>query len=192
MRVHVDRNDGVVRAVLLIDDAGAPVESVCRFLRYVIDTGSSPNTAVAYGYDLRHLFEFLAERELDWHQFQPSVAFDLLGWLRQRPCRRRVQQLSLSTTGPKGRVLAPATLARALAAVSSFYEWAVATERFAGENPLHRRRDIALARVPARYQPFTGSAEWAVPGWARWTGWSRRRGGRGECCASSGIRSDAR
>jgi hypothetical protein len=31
----------------------------------LVDSGGSPNTAVAYGYDLRYLFEFLAERELD-------------------------------------------------------------------------------------------------------------------------------
>ena len=61
MRVQVDRHDGLVRSVLLVDDEGTPVESACRFLRYVIDTGGSPNTAVAYGYDLRYLFEFLAE-----------------------------------------------------------------------------------------------------------------------------------
>ena len=54
-------------------------------------------------------------------------------------------------------MLAPATVARALAAVSSFYEWAVATELFGGDNPLHRRRDLALARVPSHHQPFTGS-----------------------------------
>ena len=163
MRVQVDRDDGVVRSVLLVDDQGAPVESACRFLRYVIDTGGSPNTAVAYGYDLRYLFEFVTDRELDWRQFHPSVAFDLLGWLRQRPCGRRVQQLSLSPTGPQGRVLAPATVARALAAVSSFYAWAVATELFGGDNPLHRRRDLALARVPNRHQPFTGSASRQQP-----------------------------
>jgi hypothetical protein len=100
MRVQVDRQDGLVRSVLLVDGEGTPVESACRFLRYVVDSGGSPNTAVAYAYDLRYLFEFFAERELDWGQFQPSVAFDLLGWLRRRPCRRRVQQLSLSTAGP--------------------------------------------------------------------------------------------
>ena len=32
---------------------------------WLVDSGGSPNTAVAYGYDLRYLFEFLAERELD-------------------------------------------------------------------------------------------------------------------------------
>ena len=163
MRVQVHRDDGVVRSVLLVDDAGTRVESACRFLRYVIDTGGSPNTALAYGYDLRYLFDFLTDRDLDWRQFQPSVAFDLLGWLRQRPCRRRVQQLSLSTAGPQGRVLAPATVARALAAVSSFYEWAIATEVFSGDNPLQRRRDLALARVPSRHQPFAGSASRQQP-----------------------------
>ena len=52
---------------------------------------------------------------------------------------------------------------RALAAVSSFYEWAVATELFSGENPLHRRRDLALTSVPNRHQPFTGSASRQQP-----------------------------
>jgi integrase len=163
MRVQVDRYDGIVRSVLLVDDEGAPVEPARRFLRYVIDTGGSPNTAIAYAYDLRYLFEFLLVRHLDWRQFQPSVGFDLLAWLRQRPCGRHVQQLSLSTAGPQGRVLAPATVARALAAVSSFYGWAIATELFAGDNPLHRRRDLALVRVPNRHQPFTGSASRQQP-----------------------------
>ena len=52
MRVQVDRRDGFVRSVLLIDDVGTPVESACRFLRYVVDSGGSPNTAVAYACDL--------------------------------------------------------------------------------------------------------------------------------------------
>ena len=163
MRVQVDRHDGIVRSVLLIDDEDTPVESACRFLRYVIDTGGSPNTAVGYAYDLRYLFEFLSVRDLDWREFQPPVAIELLSWLRQRPCRRRVQQLSLSSAGPQGRLLAPATVARALAAVSSFYEWAIATELYGADNPLHRRRDLALVRVPNRHQPFTGSASRQQP-----------------------------
>ena len=48
MRVQVSRHEGIVHDVLLIDDEGIPVESACRFLRYVMDTGGSPNTAVAY------------------------------------------------------------------------------------------------------------------------------------------------
>jgi hypothetical protein len=39
MRVQVDRHDGLVRSVLLVDDEGTPVESACRFLRYVVDSG---------------------------------------------------------------------------------------------------------------------------------------------------------
>ncbi|WP_213572154.1 hypothetical protein [Rhodococcus sp. USK13] len=34
-----------------------------------------------------------------------------------------------------------------LAAVSSFYDWAIVAELVTGENPMRRRRDVALAMV---------------------------------------------
>lgn len=163
VRVLVDRTDGFVRSVLLVGSDGTPVDVVCRFLDYLLETGGSPNTASAYAHDLKYLFEFCEERDLDWTEFGPAVAFDLLGWLRRRPCRRGVQQSAPSTAEPRGRVLAPASIARALAAVSSFYGWAIATERFADENPLHRRRDLALARVSSRHQSFMGRASRQLP-----------------------------
>jgi hypothetical protein len=57
-----------------------------------------------------------------------------------------------------GRLLSPATLARVLAAVSSFYQWAIVAELFVGENPMRRRPDAALALVAERHRPFTGGA----------------------------------
>lgn len=36
---------------------------VDRFLRHLLDSGCSPNTAVAYAYDLRYLFEFLGHEQ---------------------------------------------------------------------------------------------------------------------------------
>jgi integrase/recombinase XerD len=41
-----------------------------------------------------------------------------------------------------------------LAAVSSFYEWARATDRFAGPGPIVRVHDRAAARVSERNRPF--------------------------------------
>ena len=58
----------------------------------------------------------------------------------------------------QGRLLAPATVARVLAAVSSFYEWAVLAEAFDGENPMHRRSDLATMMVTGRHVPFAGGA----------------------------------
>lgn len=45
-----------------------------------------------------------------------------------------------------------------LAATSSFFDWAIAAEQYTtGENPMQRRIDHALGRVPERHLPFVGA-----------------------------------
>jgi hypothetical protein len=51
MRVVKEREDGIVRQVLLFDDGGAEVVIVNRFLSHLTDAGSGPNTVCAYAYD---------------------------------------------------------------------------------------------------------------------------------------------
>ncbi|MFD7008959.1 hypothetical protein [Rhodococcus jostii] len=60
--------------------------------------------------------------------------------------------------------MAPASVARVLAAVSSFYDWAIVAELVTGENPMRRRRDAALAMVAERHRPFSGNASRQQPG----------------------------
>lgn len=63
-----------------------------------------------------------------------------------------------------GRLLAPATIARTVAATSSFYDWAISAVAFAEvENPLQRQPDPALARTSDRHAPATGRASRQVP-----------------------------
>src|SRR5664280_2322080 len=143
MRVIKDKDGGIVRRVLLLDDGGEPVVPVVRYLGHLIDAGYSPHTACAYGYDLRYLFEFLGAEGVSWQAFGPSTALIFLGHLRRRPTRRPAQRLRLAVATGGGRLLAPATVQRVLAATSSFYEWEIAA---------------ALARVPERHQPFVGTA----------------------------------
>jgi Phage integrase, N-terminal SAM-like domain len=81
VRVQIDKQRGSVEAVRLLDAEGRSVEAVERFLQHLLDAGYSPNTAVAYAHDLKHFFEFLAERHLDWQQFRPAVALEFLGLL---------------------------------------------------------------------------------------------------------------
>ncbi|NMN98909.1 transposase [Nocardiaceae bacterium YC2-7] len=158
MRVQVTKTAGVVTSVALVGSDGMPIAAVTEFLRHVIDSGGSPNTALAYGYDLRLVFEFLAEDNLDWREFRAANALELLTWLRARPVRRPRQQLGISGVGPAGRLMSPASVARVLAALSSFYEWAAIAELFDRENPMRRRRDVALSMVPERHRPFVGAA----------------------------------
>ena len=58
-----------------------------------------------------------------------------------------------------GRSLSPKTCNRVMAAVSSFYEFLIASEGYAGrDNPIVKVADQAAARVPGRYRPPLGNA----------------------------------
>jgi integrase len=50
--------------------------------------------------------------------------------------------------------LSPATVNRALAAVSAFYDWAILYGRFAGPNPITRITDRSIMMVSDRHRPF--------------------------------------
>ena len=56
------------------------------------------------------------------------------------------------------RRLAPATVNRVLAAVSSFYEYAILAGVWDRANPIEKRPDPALAAVAERHRPFMGRA----------------------------------
>ncbi len=111
-------------------------EVAAQFLAYLRASGCSPNTARAYGHDLTRLAAFLVEQGLDWRALTPARAVDLLIYLRGKRSRRRGcgHHPSLVTIEGERAVprLSAATINRTLAAVSSFYEWAQATDRFAG------------------------------------------------------------
>lgn len=164
MRVVKHLDGGIVREVVLLDDRGAEVVLVNRFLSHLNDAGYSPNTVCAYGYDLRHLAGFLTERGLGWNDFRPATALEFLGYLRRVPSRRPAQRLGLTVATREGRLLSPATVQRVLAATSSFFEWAIAVEAYgAGDNPMCRQVAPALGRVPDRHGPFVGSASRQLP-----------------------------
>ncbi|MGO9158736.1 tyrosine-type recombinase/integrase [Mycobacterium sp.] len=168
MRVVKERDGGIVRRVRLVDDEGEPVGPVCRFLGHLADREFSPNTLSAYGYDLKYLFMFLDHEGLDWQDFRAPHTLALLGFLRRVPSRRPAQRLGLTVIvdgqdGPSG-LLSPATVDRILAAVSSFYDWAIAAEEYNyGISPVQMRTDPTLARVPDRHQPYMGRASRQQP-----------------------------
>ena len=139
--------------VELVDESGAPIAVVSTFLRHLAARGCSPNTLAAYAYDLRHLWLFLAARGLAWQDFGPPHALELLEALRATPSRRPAQRLGLtvatSADGRPARRLAPATVNRVLAAVSSFYEYAILAGVWDRANPIEKRPDPSLAAVPS-------------------------------------------
>src|SRR6266851_954520 len=112
VQVVKERDGGIVRRVVLLDQAGGEVELVTRFLSHLSDSGYSPNTVCAYAYDLRHLALFLDQRGLTWSGFRPSTALEFLAYLRRVPSRRPAQRLGLGVATGEGRLLAAATVDR--------------------------------------------------------------------------------
>jgi len=145
--------------VEVLDESGAAVPIAGDFLAHLAARGCSPNTVLAYGHDLGHLWRFLGAARLGWEELTPARAVDLLLHLRTTPARRRGQPRMpvLATnegthTGPSG--LSAATINRALAAVSSFYDWTILAGRLDGRNPIARVADRALVRVTDQHRPF--------------------------------------
>ncbi|MGH9281189.1 MAG: site-specific integrase, partial [Acidimicrobiales bacterium] len=128
MRVDEERENGIVRRVSLVDDDDHTVDVVDRFLAHLGERGLSPNTLRAYGYDLKRFFTFLAAERTTWQQFGPADALRFLGYLRRQPSGRPAQRLGLSVLAGGERaepLLSGASVNRVLAAVSSFFEWAI-------------------------------------------------------------------
>lgn len=142
----------------LVDSSGGVIPIASEFLAYVSLRGCSPNTVSAYAYDLAHLWRFFAAGGLSWDQLTPQRSPELLVYLRALPSTRRggAARPVLATSGgePETRRLSPATVNRALAAVSAFYDWAILCGRFDGANPIARITDRSVMMVSDRHRPF--------------------------------------
>jgi integrase len=162
VRVRQYRTEDGAQRVDLVDEAGEPVEVVAGFLRFLAARSCSPNTLVSYAYDLRHLWRFLASKELTWDSFGPRDAIPLLEYLRSVPSSRPRQRITLAVVttdaGRPATKLAATTVNRILAAVSSFYEYLILAGQLESTNPIEKRPDPALARVSERHRPFMGRA----------------------------------
>jgi integrase/recombinase XerD len=141
-------------AVRLTDDAGGRVDPANEFLSLLAVRAYSPNTIRAYAHDLQKLFLFLDEAGLSVDEFTPARAMDFLGWLRLVSSSRKAQRLELGVVAESGRLLSAKTCNRVMAAVSSFFEFLIASDAYSGrENPIVKVTDKAAARVPSRHRP---------------------------------------
>ena len=144
----------------VIDDSGEPVTIVSAFLRHLAARDYSPNTLIAYAHDLQHLWRFFHSQNMTWKTLKPHQAVDLLTYLRSLSSSHPVQRLglALATTdqGRPSRHLAPKTINRILAAVSSFYEYTIVTGRFQAANPLEKVPDLMALHLTERHQSFLG------------------------------------
>src|SRR5438132_5501780 len=159
---RVTRDDGTLQ-VDLLDDTGAVVPEVSVFLRHLAARDYSPNTVIAYAHDLQHLWRFLASAGLTWERLKPPHALDLLAYLRALPSIHLVQRLGLTLTtthhGSPARYLAPTTINRILAAVSSFYEYMITAGQFPQTNPLEKIPEPLAHHLTERHRSFLAGTQ---------------------------------
>jgi integrase len=162
MVVQRKQVDGGLSLAELLDESGEPVAIVSAFLRYLAARDCSPNTLVAYAHDLQHFWRFLVRDELTWDAFRPPHALELLEYLRTVPHRRTLPRVGLTLLtvidGEPAAGLAAPTINRILAAVSSFYEFAILSGQLDRHNPIEQRPDPALRRVSERHRSFMEGA----------------------------------
>ena len=130
----------------LLDDEGLAIPVVSNFLSYLRARGCSPNTLCAYAHDLQHFYRFLKSASIQVQEFTPRRTLDFLKYLREVPSRGKARTPAAIRTdcgaAPQSvPQLAPTTVNRILAAVSTFYEYTILTDVVSdGENPLGRFR----------------------------------------------------
>ena len=145
-------------AILVTDLDGNLIEPICRFGRYLLAKGYSPNTALAYARDLIHLWTFLSTHGIHWTTFSPELSADFLSHLRSVPANRKHREASIriavSEGAPVQQGLSASTINRALVAVDAFFRWAIFTGAYGGANPIVKRQDRISWRVSDRHKPF--------------------------------------
>src|SRR5216683_4094658 len=145
-------------SIELLNTEGQPVAAVSQFLKYIAARGSSPNTVLAYAYDLAHLWTFLLIAQLRWEDLSAAQAIDFLVHLRALAAKRRgaVKDIAVVSSGgaPVSAGLSAATINRMLVAVSCFYDWAILSDQVDGPNPMMKVEDHRTLRISDRHRPF--------------------------------------
>lgn len=82
MKVQEVLLDDHKRMYLLLDDKFMPVMPVAKYLKYLDNTGKSPNTLKTYCYALKLYFEYLDEINTNYSKINISILSDFVAWLR--------------------------------------------------------------------------------------------------------------
>ncbi|MBG9656199.1 tyrosine-type recombinase/integrase [Cytobacillus firmus] len=79
-KIIVDRKDYPL--FLLLDDQYEIVKPVMKFIKYLDNTGKSPNTVKTYCYHLKHFYVFMAQRKITLQDINFEELASFVGWLR--------------------------------------------------------------------------------------------------------------
>lgn len=102
---------------ILLDNEYQIIEPVMSYIKYLDNTGKSPNTIKAYCYHLKLFYEFMNQKEITLSDISFEQLADFVGWLRY-PTPTNVIDLQ-----PKEAIREESTVNTILNAVMSYLEY---------------------------------------------------------------------
>ena len=113
--IPITMQDGFI-AWSVINEAGETIEPVCQYLTYLYNLQKSPNTLRAYAHHLKHFWEYLGSKSLEWTAVKLDDLAGFITWLRS-PSKNVItihQSVSKRTES---------SINAGLAAVAAFYKF---------------------------------------------------------------------
>jgi integrase/recombinase XerD len=148
MKVQEVLLDNNRRRYMLINDAGLPVISVVKYLKYLDNVDRSRNTQKTYCYALKLYFEFLGEIDMDYRAVCFNDFSDFVGWLRNPYGSNKVFGLK-----PTKSKRTEKTVNLYITAVTNFYDYLFRTEEI-NNNIIEKLMKQVFSGGQKKYKDF--------------------------------------
>lgn len=138
-RIRLTQTDKATWIVL--DDSNKLIQPIRDYLRYLDNTGKSPNTIHGYAGHLKLFWEFLRDYQLDWETITLIELSEFIPWLRQNdlePSSMEAQESKRSET----------TINQMISTVYNFYEFHRRNGTVKGIDGYQERH------IKKKYKPF--------------------------------------
>jgi len=137
---------------LLVDDGGIPVLPVARYLKSLVETGSSSNTQKTYCYALKHYFTYLEENGRDYREVRLRDLQGFVAWLNSPYGGTKTVAL-FPDQKEKQRKRTAKTVNLTVTAVTNFYDYLYRNEELSQDMDEVLKR-IVFTGGRKRYKDF--------------------------------------
>jgi integrase/recombinase XerD len=143
IEVETSQNE---RRYAVIDERGALVEPVMRYLKYLDRLGAARNTLHSYATVLKLYWEFLSQEQLDWQQITLDDLARFVLWLKLP-----TGSLKVLPAHPVPQARSNRTINHALTTVTGFYDY-----HWRMEEGSINVKDKTTTSLPARARRYKG------------------------------------
>ena len=146
MRVIEIQTSQNERRYVVIDDEGALIEPIVRYLKYLDCLSAARNTLRSYATVLKQYWVFLSQEELDWQQITLDDLARFVLWLKLPTGSLRVLPVQPAPQARSNR-----TINHAITVITGFYDY-----HWRMENMTLDVREKTTALLPARARRYKG------------------------------------